>query len=109
MGKDNDGSRDLVSKFVKIFVTLLDLLVQSLVLNLKLFIIDQMQTVSELLLSAENLLLVGKSVPQCNVLQPILMHFLILGLVMLLPVFDHLSTQLLAGSAEDSILGDTSL
>ena len=109
MGKNNDGSRDLVPKFVKIFVTLLDLLVQSLVLNLKLFVIDQVQTVSELLLSAENLLLVGKSVPQRNVLQPILMHFLILGLVMLLPVFDHLSTQLLAGSAEDSILGDAPL
>ena len=92
VGKNNDSSGDLESKLVEIFVTLFDLLVKGLILDLQLFVIDQVETFSKLLLSSEDLLLIGKSVPQSNVLQSILMNFLILGLVVLFPVFDHLCT-----------------
>lgn len=94
---------------MEVFVTLLDFLVKGLVLNLQLFVIDQVETFSELLLSAEDLLLVSESVTEGDVLKPILMNFLILGLVMLFPVLDHLGTQLLASSAEDCVLSYTSL
>lgn len=109
MRKDDDCSGDLESQLVQILITLLNLLVQGLVLNLQLFVIDQMQALSKLLLSAEDLLLVGKSISEGNVLQSVLMNFLVLGLVVLFPVLDHLGTQLLASSAEHCVLCHTSL
>lgn len=68
-----------------------------------------METVCELLLSAEDLLLICKSVSESDVLKPVLMYFLIFCLVVLFPVLDHLGTQLLSSPAENSILSDTSL
>jgi len=109
MRKDNDCSGDLESQFVEILITLLDLLVKGLVLNLQLLVIDQMETFSELLLSAEDLLLVGKSVSEGDVLKSVLMNFLVLGLVVLFPVLDHLDAKLLTSSAEHGVLSDTSL
>ena len=92
MRKDNDSSCDFVSQFVQVFVTFFDLFVQGLVFNLKLLIINQMETISELFSSAEDLLLISKPVSESDVLETILMNFLILGLVMLFPIFDHLGT-----------------
>jgi len=107
--KDDDCSGDLESQLVQILITLLNLLIQGLVLNLQLFVIDQMEAFSELLLSAEDLLLVGKSISEGDVLQSVLMNFLVLGLVMLFPVLDHLGTEFLASSAEHGVLCNTSL
>ena len=68
-----------------------------------------MKSVRKLILLFENLLLVGESVSQSDVLQSELVHLLIFGGIMLLPVFDHFVLQFLTGSAEDGILSDTSL
>lgn len=48
--QDYNGLSDLLSQFVQFLVSLLYLLVQGLVLNLQLLEVDQMETVSELLL-----------------------------------------------------------
>jgi hypothetical protein len=78
MRQDNHGLGDLLSKFVKFFVSLLNFFIQGLILNLELFEIDQMETISELLFLFEDLLFVGKLVSQSNILKSILMHFLVL-------------------------------
>lgn len=109
MRENDNRSGDLVSELVEVFIALLDLLIQSLVFNLQLLVINQMETVCELLLSAEDLLLICKSVSESDVLKPVLMYFLIFCLVVLFPVLDHLGTQLLSSPAENSILSDTSL
>jgi hypothetical protein len=44
---------------MKLFVSFLDLLIESLILDLELLEVNQVQTVSELLLLLEDLLLVG--------------------------------------------------
>ena len=59
---------NLTTQTGQLLVSLLDLLVESLVFNLQLFIIDQMKTFSELLLLLEDLLLIGKSVSEGDVL-----------------------------------------
>ena len=92
MREDNDSSCDFVSQFVQVFITFFDLLVQGLIFNLKLLVINQMETISELFPSAEDLLLVCEPISKSNVLETILMNFLVLGLVMLFPIFDHLGT-----------------
>ena len=100
---------NLTTQTGELLVSLLDLLVESLVFNLQLFIIDQMKTFSKLLLLLEDLLLIGKSVSESNVLQTILMNLLVLSLVSFLPLFDHLGAQLLASSAVNGVHSDRAL
>ena len=100
---------DFSTEASQLFVSLFNLLVKSLILNLELFVIDKMETLSELLLLLEDLLLVCKSVPQGDVLETILMNFLILGFIGFFPVFDHLSAELFTSSAMDGVHGYTTL
>ena len=98
---------DFGTETSKFLVSLFNLLIKSLVLDLELFVIDKMETLSKLLLLFENLLLVGQSVSQSDVLEAILMNFLILGLISFLPIFDHLGTELFTSTAMDSVHCDT--
>ena len=91
----------------KLLISLFNLLVKSLVLNLELFVIDKMETFSKLLLLLKDLLLVGQSVPQSDVLEAILMNFLILGFISFLPVFNHLGAELFTSAAMHGVHGDT--
>ena len=59
---------DLSAQSGEFLVPLFDLLVESLVLNLELLVIDQVETLCELLLLLQDLLLVGETVPQGDVL-----------------------------------------
>ena len=68
-----------------------------------------MESISQLFLLLEDLLLVGQAVPQGNVLQSVLVHLLILERVHLLPLVQHLLGDLLASPREDSILSNTTL
>ena len=100
---------DFGTETSKLLVSLFNLLVKSLVFDLELFVIDKMETLSKLLLLFENLLLVGQSVSQSDVLEAILMNFLILGFISFLPVLDHLSAELFTCAAVDGVHGNTTL
>ena len=100
---------DFGTETSELLVSLFNLLIKGLVLDLELFVIDQMETLSKLLLLLENLLLVGQSVPQSDVLETVLMNFLILGFIGFLPVLDHLSAELFTCAAVDGVHGDTTL
>ena len=100
---------DLSSQAGQLLVSLFDLLVKSLVLNLELFVIDQVETLSELFLLLEDLLLVGQTVSQSDVLQTVLMDLLIFSLVGFLPFFNNLGAELLASTTVDSVHGHTAL
>ena len=100
---------DFGTEASQLLVSLFNLLIKSLVLDLELFVIDQMETLSKLLLLLKDLLLIGKSVPQGDVLETILMNFLILGFISFLPVLDHLGTELFTCAAVDGVHGDTTL
>ena len=60
---------DFGAETSKLLVSLFNLLVKSLVLDLELFVIDKMETFSKLLLLLKNLFLVGQSVSQSDVLE----------------------------------------
>jgi hypothetical protein len=66
------------------------------------------KTIGKLLLLFEDLLFVGKFVPQGNILQSILMHFLVFERLLLLPLIELLLRDFLSCSREYSILSDTS-
>ena len=95
---DDDRDSDLPCKFAEFFVTLFNLFIESLVLNLELLKIDQVKTVSKLLLLLENFLAICKLIFQLNVLESILMNFRVLGFVSCFPVVDHSMTQRLVCS-----------
>ena len=78
MGQDYDSLSDLLSQFLQFFVSLLDFFIQGLVFDLELLKIDEMQAVSKLLSFLEDLLLIRETVTQSDVLQSVLMHFLVL-------------------------------
>ena len=59
---------DLTAETGKLFVTLLNLLVEGLVLNLELLIIDQVKTLGKLLLLLQDFLLVLKTIAKSDVL-----------------------------------------
>jgi hypothetical protein len=61
-----------------------------LVFDFQLFKIDQVQPVGKLLLLAQHLLLVLQTVPQRDVLQPVLVDLLVFCCVGFLPLFDLL-------------------
>ena len=100
---------DLAAKTGELLVTLLDLLVERLVLNLELLVIDQVKTFSKLLLLLQYLLLVLETVPEGDVLETVLMNFLIFGLISLFPLLDNLLRKLLSSAAVHSIHSDRSL
>jgi len=68
VGEHDDMVDDLSAKTSQFFISLFDLLVKSLILNLELLVIDQMETLSQLFFLLEHFLLVGKSVSQSDVL-----------------------------------------
>ena len=109
MRKDDDVSGDLVSESVELFVSLFDLLVKGLIFNLELFEIDQMETISQLFSLLEDLLLVGQSISQSDVLKSVLMHLLILKRLTFIPLLQDLLRNLLTSSRVHSILCHTSL
>lgn len=94
---------------MKFFISFFNLFVQSLIFNLQLLEIDQMETIGKLFLLLKNLLLICESVSQSNILKSILMDFLIFQTFTVFPVFKSLLWNLLSGSAEDGILSHTSL
>lgn len=68
MRKHDDVMDDLTAKASKFLITLLNLLIKRLILDLQLLVVDQMETFSQLLLLLENLLLVLETVSQGDVL-----------------------------------------
>lgn len=106
MGQDNHRLGNLLLQLVEFLVTFLDLLVQGLIFNLKLLKINQMQTVGQLLTLLVNLVEIVVTVTKRDILQTVLMDLLVLKALMDLPLLDHVFLQLLAGSAEYSILGN---
>ena len=93
--EDNDRLDDLRPELVQLFVSFLDLLVKSLILNLELLEINEMESISKLLLLLKDLLLVGKTVTQGDVLKSVLMHFLVLELFGFFPFFKLFLADLL--------------
>ena len=63
MRQNNHSLGDFLSKLVQFLISLLNLLIQGLVLNFELLKIDQMEAICQLLLLLEDLLLVSKLVP----------------------------------------------
>lgn len=57
-----------------------------------------METVSQLLLLLKDLLLVSQTVAEGDVLQTVLVNLLVFGALMILPVLDHLSLELLSSA-----------
>lgn len=62
---------------MKLIITFFDLIVQGLVLNLELLEIDQVKTISKLILLLNDLLLVCEAITKRDVLETVLMDFLI--------------------------------
>ena len=89
MRKDDHSGSDLLFQLVEFLITFLDLFVQSLVFDLQLLEVDQVQAIRQLLLLLVHLLKVIVAIPQRNVLQAVLVHLLVFDLLMLLPVIDH--------------------
>ena len=100
---------DLAQELLELFVSFFDLFVESLVLNLQLLEIDDVEAVSQLLFLLEDLLLVGETVAQGDVLQAVLVDFLVVRRLRLLPLVKRLLLDFLAGTGEDGVLSDTSL
>ena len=65
-----------------------------------------MESISELLSLAEDLLLIGKPIAESNVLKAILMDLLIFGSISVFPLLHHLRCELLAVATKDGILSD---
>lgn len=91
---------------MELLISLLNLFIQSLVLDLELLKVDQVQAVSQLLLLLVDLVKIVVSVAQRNVLQTVLMHFLVLETLVHFPLLDQGVLQFLARAREDSILGN---
>ncbi len=105
----HNGVSDLLTQFVQLFVSLLDFLVEGLVFNLELLEVDQVKTVSKLLLLLEYFFLVGEAVSQGNILQSELIHLFVLLELTLLLHSDVVLGNLLARTTVDGILGDATL
>ena len=104
--QDDHRGHNLLPQLVQLFVPLLNLLVEGLVLDLELLEVDEVEAVCELLLLLENLLLVGESVAQSNVLKAVLVDFLIATGLVVLPLLDDLGLELLTGAREDCVVRD---
>ena len=95
---------NLRSKFEQFFVTLFNFLVEGLILNLELFKIDKMETISKLLLFLKNFLFCSQSITQSDILKPILIDFLIMDSLRVLPLIQNFFVDLLTSTREQSIL-----
>ena len=95
---------NLRSKFEQFFVTLFNFLVEGLILNLELFKIDKMETISKLLLFLKNFLFCSQSITQSDILKPILIYFLIMDSLRVLPLIQNFFVDLLTSAGEQSIL-----
>jgi len=102
----DDGVGDLLAELVQFLITLLDLLVEGLVLDLELLEIDQVKTVSQLLLLLVDLVEVLVAIAQRNVLETVLVNFTVLQTLVDLPSLDHRLLQFLAGAGENGVLGN---
>ena len=109
MRKHNDLVDDLSSQTGQLLVSLFDFFVESLILNLQLFIVNQVQTLGKLLFFLQDFLLVSQSIPQSDVLKTVLMDLLILGLISVLPLLDNLGVKFFTSTAVDSVHCHTSL
>ena len=109
MRQHNDMVNDFGSETRQLLISLFNLLVESLVLDFELLVVDQVETLSELFLLLKHFLLVGKSVPQGDVLETILMNLLILGFIGFFPVFDDLGAELFTSAAVDGVHGNRTL
>lgn len=109
MRDDDDCGHNLLSEPVEVFVSILNLLVQGLVLNLELLKINKMKTIGQLLSLLQDLLLVSETVTKGDVLQTVLMHLLVLHGFVLLPLVEGLLGNLLASSRHDCVGGHASL
>ena len=86
MRQDDHSLRDLASQLVQLFVSLFDLFVQGLILDFELLEIDQVETIGQLFLLLQDFLFIGQLVSESNVLEPILMDFLVLQGLTVLPL-----------------------
>ena len=102
--QDDNVGHNFGAQLGKLVVSFLDLLIEGLIFDFQLFKIDEMEPISKLLLLAQDLLLVLQPVAQCNVLQAVLVHLLVLGVFGFLPFLDCYGRQLLAVAAVDRIL-----
>ena len=68
-----------------------------------------MKSISKLLLFLEDFFEIGMTIAKRDVLQTVLMHFLVLLSLYSFPVFDYFSIQFSASSTEYSILGNATL
>ena len=109
MRQDDHSLRDLASQLVQLFVSLFDLFVQGLVLDFELLEIYQVETIGQLFLLLQDFLFIGQLVSESNVLEPILMDFLVFQGLTVLPLTEGLGWNLLTRSGEHSILRHTSL
>jgi len=91
------------AKASQLLVTLFDFLIERLIFNLELFIVDEMQSFGKLFSFLEHFLLVLKTVSQGDVLQTVLMDFLVLGFIGLFPLLDNFCLELLSSAAVNSI------
>ena len=87
----------------QLLVPLLNLLVERLVFNLQLLVIDQVKTFSKLLFLLQYFLLVGETVSERDILQSILMNFLIFGLIGFFPLLDDLGAELLSSATVNRV------
>jgi len=102
MTKSNNSGCHLLLELVKLLISLLDLLVQGLVLDLKLFEINQVKSISELFLLLELFIEIGEVVSHRDHLESVLVEFLILLGFFLLPILNSNSLDLLSCSSIDS-------
>lgn len=75
---DLHGGRRLLAKLEELLVAFFDLFVERLILDLKLFEIDQVELVRELLLAAQVALKLSQLVPEVDILQPHLLQLRLL-------------------------------
>lgn len=103
--QDNHSSGDLFLQLVQLLISLFNLFIQGLVFDFKLLEVDQVKTISQLLLLFVDLVQVVVAVPQRNILETVLVDLLIFDSLVDFPLFNHRLLQFLSSPGENSILG----
>jgi len=80
-----------------------------LILNLELLEVNQVEPISQLLLFLKNLFKISVSIAQSDILETVLVDFLVFFSFYTFPVLNYFSIQLSASAAEDCVLGNTAL
>jgi len=99
----NHRLENLQSQPIQLLIPLLNLLVERLILNLQLFVVDDVKPISQHLLLFQEFLLILQPISQSDILQTILVNLLIFGFLGFLPLFYHLGGQLFASTRIDSV------